>query len=208
MDAIRLDTSHSLVGTAPDAAQNFGGGNRARKTSGAPAPGDAALSTVAGSHTITVTISNLERIRRANDTGNVKCGDADCEWRNYYPLRLNTDIASVKERRQRKAGISSTILQRGTHVMSLEETYNGHTIRIEAERAPAAERVRTLPSVGRALPSRYIQIDDRQVDVIEMEPGKFSTSYLPYTSYESVWDLAKAVIDKTEEFRPPRGDLK
>jgi len=88
--------------------------------------------------------------------------------------------------------------------MPLEEIYNGHTIRIDDERAPAAERVRALPSVGRPLPGRYIQIDDRQVDVFEMEPGKFATSYLPYTSYESFMDLAKAVIDKTEEFRLAR----
>jgi hypothetical protein len=45
-----------------------------------------------------------------------------------------------------------------------------------------------------------LTIGPREIDVVEAAPGIFVTSYLPHTSYQSLSDLAKAVIDHTEEF--------
>ena len=45
-----------------------------------------------------------------------------------------------------------------------------------------------------------LTINDRQIDVSKAESGKYITSYMPYTEYESIIDLAKQVIEKAADF--------
>ncbi|MCL4296358.1 MAG: hypothetical protein KJ077_11545 [Anaerolineae bacterium] len=77
------------------------------------------------------------------------------------------------------------------------ETYKGFEIVIDkpAASAPASGATAAgTPFAGK------LTIGPREIDVVEVAPGIFITSYLPHTSYKSVSDLAKAVIDHTEEF--------
>lgn len=77
------------------------------------------------------------------------------------------------------------------------ETYKGFEIVIEKPTTPTPASGATAagtPFAGK------LTIGPREIDVVEAAPGIFITSYLPHTSYTSVADLAKAVIDHTEEF--------
>lgn len=74
------------------------------------------------------------------------------------------------------------------------EIYKGFEIVVDDPSAAAA---------GAASPIRKLTIAGREIAFVEDAPGSFYTGYLPYTSYESVMDLAKAVIEHTEEFRTP-----
>ena len=51
-----------------------------------------------------------------------------------------------------------------------------------------------------------LTIDDRQIDVSKAESGRYITSYMPYTEYESIMDLAKQVIEKAADFDTISGD--
>lgn len=78
-----------------------------------------------------------------------------------------------------------------------KESYKGFEIIIDRPAAPAIAATPTAQGVPFA---GTLTIGPREIDVIEAAPGVFITSYLPHTSYQSVSDLAKAVIDHTEEF--------
>lgn len=85
--------------------------------------------------------------------------------------------------------------------MSHKETYKGYEIVIEDEENTTAEGERVVSlAAGLEAPLIDLRIDDRRIDVTEVAPGKFLTRYLPYTTYDSVIALAKAVIDDTAEF--------
>lgn len=45
-----------------------------------------------------------------------------------------------------------------------------------------------------------LTIDSKKIDIIKEEDGKYSTSYMPYTNYGSILDLARHVIDKAPDF--------
>lgn len=49
-------------------------------------------------------------------------------------------------------------------------------------------------------PLKKLEIAGKTVDVWEMEPGKYTTSHLPYSTYETLTDLAKAVVDDSPDF--------
>jgi hypothetical protein len=80
------------------------------------------------------------------------------------------------------------------------ETYKGFEIVIE-ERPPSAGAATALP--GATTPARTLTIGQKEIEIKEEAPGVFVTRYLPYTAYTSLMDLAKAVIEQTEEFRTP-----
>ena len=78
-----------------------------------------------------------------------------------------------------------------------KETYKGFEIIIDKPTTPAMATTPTaqgIPFAGK------LTIGPREIDVVEVAPGTFITSYLPHTAYQSLSDLAKAVIDHTEEF--------
>ena len=51
-----------------------------------------------------------------------------------------------------------------------------------------------------------LTIDDKEIDVSEAEPGSYITSYMPYTEYKSIMELAKQVIEKAADFDTISGD--
>ena len=73
--------------------------------------------------------------------------------------------------------------------MSHKETHKGYEIVIEDDVTAAGDQQ-----------IENLKIDNKQIDVSELEPGRYSTSYLPYTTYNSIIDLAKEVIDHTADF--------
>jgi hypothetical protein len=78
-----------------------------------------------------------------------------------------------------------------------KEIYKGFEIIIDkpTTATPAiSATAQGIPFAGK------LMVGPREIDVIEAAPGVFITSYLPHTSYQSISDLAKAVIDHTEEF--------
>ncbi|MCQ3978371.1 MAG: hypothetical protein DPW09_33510 [Anaerolineae bacterium] len=77
------------------------------------------------------------------------------------------------------------------------ETYKGFEIVIEKPTTPTPATGAT--AAGTPFAGKLI-VGPREIDVVEAAPGIFITSYLPHTSYTSVSDLAKAVIDHTEEY--------
>lgn len=78
-----------------------------------------------------------------------------------------------------------------------KDTYKGFDIVIDDSKKSSVEASAT--ATGGA-PAAKLTVGPREIDVVETAPGVFITSYLPHTSYKSVLDLAKAVIDHTEEF--------
>jgi hypothetical protein len=85
--------------------------------------------------------------------------------------------------------------------MSHKETYKGYEIVIEDDENTTAEGEPIVSmAAGVDTPLIGLKIDNRRIDVTEVAPGKFLTSYLPYTTYDSIVALAKTVIDDTAEF--------
>ena len=78
-----------------------------------------------------------------------------------------------------------------------KEKYKGFEIIIDKPTTSTP----TISATAEGIPfAGKLTIGPREIDVVEAAPGIFVTSYLPHTSYQSVSDLAKAVIDHTEEF--------
>lgn len=77
------------------------------------------------------------------------------------------------------------------------ETYKGFEITIDEP--PTSTPVSGATAAGTPFAGK-LTIGPREIDVVEAAPGIFITPYLPHTSYTSVSDLAKAVVDHTEEF--------
>jgi hypothetical protein len=80
-----------------------------------------------------------------------------------------------------------------------KETYKGFEIVVESGEGAAPAGAAAAPAMA-AAPPQKLTIDGMEVDVTMVEPNVFITSYLPHTAYQSPVDLAKAVIDHTEEF--------
>jgi hypothetical protein len=78
-----------------------------------------------------------------------------------------------------------------------KDTYKGFEIIIDK---PTTPTIAVTPTAQGIPFSGKLTIGPREIDVTEAAPGIFITSYLPHNSYTSVSDLAKAVIDHTEEF--------
>lgn len=74
------------------------------------------------------------------------------------------------------------------------EIYKG--LEIVINEPPAA-----TATAGAGSPIRKLTIAGREIPFVQDAAGTFYTGYLPYTTYESAMDLAKAVIEHTEEFR-------
>ena len=45
-----------------------------------------------------------------------------------------------------------------------------------------------------------LRIDEKSIDVEKLETGVYVTSYLPYTEYTSIMELAQNVIDLAPDF--------
>lgn len=45
-----------------------------------------------------------------------------------------------------------------------------------------------------------LTVHDKSIDVEQTEDGNYYTSYLPYTQYATLMELAKHVVDKTPDF--------
>jgi hypothetical protein len=75
-----------------------------------------------------------------------------------------------------------------------KETHKGFEIVIEDVGADDDQAMAAM-AMAASQPMQNVKID-----VTVGDSGKFSTSYLPYTTYNSVLDLAKAVIDHTPDF--------
>lgn len=57
-------------------------------------------------------------------------------------------------------------------------------------------------SIGGDDTNPTLTIDGQEVEVVRDEDvGRFTTLHLPYTSYETVLELAKQVIDNVPDFR-------
>ena len=48
---------------------------------------------------------------------------------------------------------------------------------------------------------KKLTINGVEIDVVKAELGNYITSYLPYTDYETVSDLAKAIVRYAPNFR-------
>jgi len=49
----------------------------------------------------------------------------------------------------------------------------------------------------------YLTINDKEIDYEHtLENQKWSSRYLPYTQYDSLIDLAQAIVRDTSEFKP------
>jgi hypothetical protein len=46
----------------------------------------------------------------------------------------------------------------------------------------------------------HLSIDNRDIHVMKLASGKYSSHYLPYEKFASVLELAKALIDKVPLF--------
>ena len=84
--------------------------------------------------------------------------------------------------------------------MSHKETHKGYEIVIDDDETTADGQPIVSRAAGINTPIRNLKIDNKRIDVSEIEPGIFSTSYLPYTTYDSIITLAKAVIEHTADF--------
>jgi SOS-response transcriptional repressor LexA len=84
--------------------------------------------------------------------------------------------------------------------MAHEETHKGYTIVIEDDETTADGQPVVSLVAGVDTPLKKLKIDNKRIDAIEEEPGSYSTSYLPYTAFDSIISLAKAVIEDTPEF--------
>ena len=84
-------------------------------------------------------------------------------------------------------------------MMSHKETHKGYEIVIENDESVEGQ---SADSTDGAAPvaATDLKIGNISIEVSEGEPGQFSTNHLPYTTYESIVDLAKAVIDDSAEF--------
>ena len=80
-----------------------------------------------------------------------------------------------------------------------KETHKGFEIVIEDVGADDDQAMAAM-AMAASQPMQSLTIDNVKIDVTVGDSGKFSTSYLPYTTYNSVLDLAKAVIDHTPDF--------
>ena len=45
-----------------------------------------------------------------------------------------------------------------------------------------------------------LTVDGKSIDVFQTEEGNYHTSYLPYTQYADLMELAKHVVDKAPDF--------
>jgi len=46
----------------------------------------------------------------------------------------------------------------------------------------------------------HLSIDNRDIHVMKLSTGKYSSHYLPYQKFSSVMDLAKALVDEVPLF--------
>lgn len=70
-----------------------------------------------------------------------------------------------------------------------------------------------MPNVTKEINGIKIEIDDADnvsvagkeiVYDVHSSSGKFSSNYLPYTEYDSLEELAEAIVTQTEEFKTPQ----
>ena len=47
-----------------------------------------------------------------------------------------------------------------------------------------------------------LSINDADIHVMTLKDGKFATHYFPYSSFDSLEEMAKDLIDKVPEFGP------
>ena len=88
------------------------------------------------------------------------------------------------------------------------QSHKGHEIEPVEDDEGAVGRSAPTLAAGIDGTVRGLKIDKQIIEVAEGADGKYSTSHLPYTSYRSVRDLAKAVIEHSPDFDTPRKKVK
>jgi hypothetical protein len=70
----------------------------------------------------------------------------------------------------------------------------------ETERYKGKEIAFEIPADESKIGEVRLEIEGKHVHAIRMEDGKYGSHVLPYSDYDSIIDLAKALIDNVPEF--------